>query len=237
MVIDGFTIFGSWPGQPEDHPVDQLIEGLERFKLDRACSLCADSIYLDAGAGNEATFAACQRDPRLIPIGTADPRVNGVAQVEGCRQRGFKLMALFPESQGWSLDSLTAREVIRQIDAIGACLIVEANRSGLPSRILESAGNLNLPVILLDVSLPVLSEAIAVLQARSNTYLTTRLLSGGDTVEFLSETVGADRLIFSSRYPVSCFSSAFLTAKFAMIDDAARTAIMGGTMERLLGIR
>ena len=236
MVIDGFTIFGSWPGQPEDHPVEQLIEGLERYKLQYACSLCADSIYLDADAGNDATCAACERDKRLIPIGTADPRVGSFNQVCACADRCFKLMALFPLSQGWSLESITAKTLLKEIDAAKLSLIVEAGKSGCPSQVLQAVGDLPMPVILLDVSLPVLAEAMAVLKARPNTYLTTRLLSGGDTIEYLCEEVGADRLIYASRYPVSCFSSAFLTAKFATISDADRNAIMGDTMAKLIGL-
>jgi predicted TIM-barrel fold metal-dependent hydrolase len=236
MVIDGFTIFGSWPGQPEDHPVEQLIEGLERFKLDRACTLRADSIFLDAASGNASTYATCQRDPRLIPIGTADPRVGGAGQILACQERGFKLIALFPESQGWSLESITAKAIIRQAAEANMALFIEAAQEGAASRVLESVKHYTMPVILLNTDLFVLAEAMAVLQERPNTYLTTRLLSGGDTIEYLVQILGADRLIFTSRFPISCFSSAFLTAKFAMINDADRAAMMGGNMGRLLGI-
>ena len=236
MVIDGFTIFGSWPGQPADHPIQELVEGLERYKLDRACTLSANSIYLDAGLGNDATWEACQADQRLVPIGTADPRIGGVEQVAMCRERGVKLLALFPDSQGWSLESITAKAVLAAAVEAQMVVGIEAGRSGDPSRILAGMDNNGNPVVLLDVSLPVLSEAIAVLNARPNTYLTTRLLTGGDTIEYLCQTVGADSLLFASRYPVSCFSSAFLTAKFATINDADRNAIMGGNMARLLGI-
>ncbi len=236
MVIDSFTIFGSWPGQPDDHPAEQLIEGIQRYKLDRACTLAASGIFLDARVGNAATLAACRRDPHLVPIGTADPRIDGVAQVRACTDNGFKLMALFPESQGWSLDSLVARDVLRAIAASGMTLIIEATRDGAASHILRSLGDAPTPLVLLDINLHLLSEAMAVLRARPATYLTTRLLSGGDTIEYLAQTVGADRLVFSSRFPVSCFSSAFLTAKFALIDDADRGAIMGNNMARLLGL-
>jgi len=236
MVIDGFTIFGSWPGQPADHPVQELIEGLERYKLDRACTLSANSIYLDAQSGNDATWEACQADKRLVPIGTADPRIDGEKQVELCRERGIKLLALFPNSQGWPLGSITAKLMLARAVEAGMVVAIESARSGDPTRILASMEHNATPVVLLDVSLPVLSEAIAVINARANTYLTTRLLTGGDTIEYLCQTVGADSLLFASRYPVSCFSSAFLTAKFATINDADRNAIMGGNMARLLGI-
>jgi len=236
MVIDGFTVFGSWPGQPEDHPVEQLIEGLERYKLDRACTLSADSIFLDAQLGNDATWEACRSDQRLVPIGTADPRIGGEAQVQACRERGIKLLALFPNSQDWTLDSVTAKAILAQAADANMVVGIEAVHDGDPSRILTYVMDYATPVVLLEVSLPVLSEAMGVLKARANTFLTTRLLTGGDTIEYLCQTVGADRLLFTSRYPVSCFSSAFLTAKFASINDDDRNAIMGSNMARLLGI-
>lgn len=236
MVIDSFTIFGNWPGQPDDHPVEQLLAGLERYKLDRACTLAANGIFLDAAMGNEATRDACRRDPRLVPIGTADPRVNGIEQVLACRDYGFKLLALFPVSQRWSLDNIVVDRMVQTIADSGMSLIIESTREGDPSRISDCVGTRAMPLVLLDVNLPILSEAMMVVQARPQTFMTTRLLSGGDTIEYLAKEVGADKLVFSSQYPVSCFSSAFLTAKFAMISDADRGAIMGNNMARLLGL-
>ena len=67
MLIDGFTLFGSWPGLPYDHPVEELVAGLGRFKLDRACTLSSQGIFFDAAAGNEddgaGVQAKCQPDP------------------------------------------------------------------------------------------------------------------------------------------------------------------------------
>lgn len=260
MTIDGFTLFGSWPGLPYDHPVEHLMSGLERFRMERACTLSSKGIFFDAMTGNEATWAACQQDARLIPIGTADPRNNGLDHVDYCKQRGFKLMALFPVTQGWSFESITARMVLRRIADIGVPVLIEASRDGDVTRVMSAAQGLGIPIILLDVSVPTMAEAIALLRSMPNSkhpymdalrapisealnilkggpdvYLATRLLCGGDSLEYLTNTVGADRLIFTSRYPISCFSSPFLTAKFADIIEEDRAAIMGGNMARLLG--
>jgi predicted TIM-barrel fold metal-dependent hydrolase len=234
MVIDGFTLFGAWPGMPNDHPVEHLVEGLQRFQVDRACALSSQGVFFDAAAGNRTTWDACRADARLAPIGVADPRVRGPEQVAYCRETGFRLMALFPDSQGWAVDNLAAREVLRDIAAAGMPVMIESMRPGDASRIHAATRDLDTPVILLDVSLHVLAEAVAVLRDRPRTYVTTRLLCGGDTVEYLAQTVGPDRLIFASRFPISCFSSAFLTAKFADIDAPARAAVMGGNMAGLL---
>ena len=115
MLVDGFTVFGGWPGLPSDYPVDYLIAGLERYKVTHACTLSSKGIFLDASAGNQETWAACQQDKRLIPIGVADPRLDGVEQVEACHQQGFKLMALFPTAQDWSFSNLTVRAMLEQL--------------------------------------------------------------------------------------------------------------------------
>ena len=219
---------------PYDHPLEELINGLQQHKLDRACVLSSNSIFLDANAGNEATAAACRQDARLAPIGVADPRVDGLAQVEFCRRQGFRLIALFPATQGWSLSNLPAQAVLRGISDARMAVIIEASRDGEASAILHAVHDLPLPVILLDVNLYVLAEAMAVVKARPRTYLATRLLSGGDTIEYLAREVGADRLIFTSRFPVSCFSAAYLTAKFAMLNDNERAVVMGGNINALL---
>ena len=235
MVIDGFTVIGSWPGLPDDHPVDHLISGLDRYKLDRACALMANSIFLDALGGNAATAATCRQDPRLVPIGVADPRVNGVELVDTWARQGFRLMAAFPASQGWSLATILAKTMFQRLAETKQVLFIEAGGEGAASEILRATGELSLPIILHDVTLFTLAEAMSVMQARPQTYISTRLLCGGDTIEYITQQLGADRLIFTSRFPVSCFSSAFLTAKFANLNDADRNAVMGGNMARLLG--
>jgi predicted TIM-barrel fold metal-dependent hydrolase len=261
MIIDGFTLFGSWPSFSYDHPIENLIGGLDRFKLNHVCALSSTGIFLDAASGNAATLAACQRDPRLVPIGVADPRVNGLEQVDFCVERGVRVMALFPETQGWSCDDLAARLVLQRIGEQNIPLLVEASRPGSASAILRAVEGLTVPLILFDVSLRTLTEAMAVvrmrpeshnpllealqapisnavnvLRARPETFLATRLLCGGDTIEYLVQELGHECLVFTSRFPISCFSSAFLTAKYAQISDEARSAVMGGNMARLLGV-
>jgi len=235
MVIDGFTVIGGWPGLPDDHPVEQLIEGLDRYKLNYACAVSANSIFLDARGGNQATLAACRQDKRLIPIGVADPRVNGAEQVEACVQQGVRLMALFPASQGWSFSTLLAKSTLQRLAAANLPVFIEVAGEGAASEILRVTSDYPMPVILLDVNLYTLAEAVSVMIARPQTYITTRLLCGGDTIEYLAQRVGAEHIVFSSRYPVSCFSAAFLTAKFASLSNDDRNAVMGGNLAGLLG--
>lgn len=259
MLVDGFTVFGSWPGLPSDYSIEHLISGLERYKVTNACTLSSKGIFLDAAAGNLETWSACQQDLRLIPIGVADPRLGGVEQVEYCREKGFKLMALFPTSQGWSFGNVTVRAILERLAEYNLPVLIEAGREGDASAIVSAAHGLTLTIILLDVSLRTLAEVMSIcsinrespmlhalkvpigevistLRGGLDVYLATRLLCGGDTVEYLSQQLGAFRLIFASRFPVSCFSSAFLTAQFAQLDNQQRQAIMGGNLMRLLGV-
>lgn len=236
MLIDGFTLFGSWPGLPYDHQVEELVSGLERHRIDRACALSSKGIFFDAAAGNASTWMTCQEFPSLIPIGVADPRIDGQAQVDFCKETGFRLISLFPAGQNWSLASIAARAVLKQIDDVQLPVLIEAGEDGAASGILAATGDLTMPLLLLDVSLRTITEALAVLRARPQTFLATRLLCGGDTIEYLVDEVGAQSLVFTSRFPISCFSSAFLTAKFANISEADQQAIMGGNMARLVGL-
>jgi predicted TIM-barrel fold metal-dependent hydrolase len=236
MLIDGFTVFGTWPGLHASHPVEELIEGITKYKLERACTMSSAAIFLDAAAGNDDTFAACRKDARLIPIGVADPRIDGIAQVDHCKANGFRMVALFPASQGWSLGNIVARQVINRIADVGLPLMIEAGHEGDASAVLGATADLAIPVLLLDVSLPTLSEAMAVLKERPNTYLTTRLLTGGDTIEMLAGALGADRLVFASRFPMSCYSSAFLNAQYANLSNEDRAKVMGNNLMKIFGL-
>jgi len=258
MLVDGFTVFGSWPGLTSDYPVENLINGLERFKVTHACTLSSKGIFLDAAIGNQETWEACKQDKRLIPIGVADPRLGGVEQVDYCAQQGFKIMALFPTSQNWSFANITVRAILERMAEHNLPVLIEAGREGDASAIIEAAHGLTLAIIFSDVSLRTLAELISIcsiyqqspslralkvpigevistLRGGLDIYLATRLLCGGDTIEYLSQQIGAYRLVFTSRFPVSCFSSAFLTAQYAQLDSEQRAAIMGGNLMRLLG--
>ncbi len=236
MLIDAFTLFGSWPGLPYDHPVEHLLAGMKQHKIDRACTLSSQGVFFDAAVGNATTYAACQADARLIPIGVVDPRLNGTEQVEYCQQHGFSMLAMFPEAQHWSLNSICTAQLVTAIAAAKLPVMVEAYNDGDASKIARTIGDLEIPLILLDVNPNTLSETITLLETRPNTYLSTRLLCGGDTIELLVDKLGAGKLIFTSRFPISCFSAAFLTAKFAAISDTDRASILGGNIARLLGL-
>ena len=236
MLIDGYTLFGSWPGLPYDHPVEHLLAGMKQHKVDRACTLSSQGIFFDAAVGNATTYAACQADARLIPIGVVDPRLNGIEQVEFCQQHGFRMLAMFPCAQNWSMDSICTKQLLKAIADSKLPVMIEAYYDGDASKIWQAMGDQDIPLVLLDANPNTLSETIALIQARPKTYLATRLLCGGDTIELLVDRVGADKLVFTSRFPICCFSSAFLTAKFAAISDQDRAAILGENISGLLGI-
>jgi predicted TIM-barrel fold metal-dependent hydrolase len=234
MIIDGFTLYGSWPGYNEYHPITKIIEAVDKFKIDYACAISSQGIFVDALTGNTNTINDCATDSRLIPIGTADPRCNGLENVDFCIQNKMKLMALFPNTQGWIPTTLSARNLIEKISNAGLTMIIESPAEGNPTAIYTSLIGLDFPVILLDVSLRNLTEAISVIERRPNTYLASRLLAGGDTIEMLSSRIGSDKILYNSRFPLSCFSSSFLTAKYATITETDRNLIMGANMAKFL---
>ncbi len=236
MLIDGYTLFGSWPGLPYDHPVEHLLAGMKQHQVDRACTLSSQGIFFDAAVGNATTYATCQADARLIPIGVVDPRLNGPQQVNYCQQHGFRMLAMFPDAQNWSMDSICTAQLLQVIADSKLPVMIEAYHDGDASQIWRAMGDMDIPLILLDANPNTLSETITLIQARPKTYLATRLLCGGDTIELLVDRIGADKLVFTSRFPISCFSAAFLTAKFAAISDTDRAAILGENISRLLGI-
>ncbi|MFZ4397798.1 MAG: hypothetical protein ACOYOU_19480, partial [Kiritimatiellia bacterium] len=156
--------------------------------------------------------------------------------VDYCVEQGFKMMALFPESQQWSLRNIAARQVLRRLGEVQLPVMVEAGKECDATDVLNALDGLDMSVILLNVSLTTLTEAMLVLKERPKTFLATRQLCGGDTIEILVQSLGPDRLIFTSGFPISCFSAAFLTAKFAGISNPERDAILGGNMASILGL-
>ena len=238
MVVDAFTVISGWPMLSTELSADEFVNSLTKNKVDKACVISSKGIFFDAHSGNETTISICNDfSERLLPIGTIDPRVFIDGELAYCVNNNIKMFALFPETQNWDINSLIGRKLFTEVLKNNLPVMIESSRNSTVTDIYDAVKNASSPIILNEVSLYNLSEAVLLLEQNENIYLSTRLLSGADTIEMLVERFGAKRLMFSSRMPVSSFSAAFLATRYARISQSDLTAILGNNIAEILKIQ
>jgi len=235
-IRDVFTVFGFWTSRPVDVSLEALCAILDKQAVARAATLATVGIFVDSRRGNDLTWQAAQDDARLVPIGVVDPR-GGTRCIEELAERaeqGFQIFALFPETQGWSLDHACLAEALRLAAKAGAVVMVEAGQQGAPTLVGRLAERSDARVILSRVGYHNLGETLMVMKSSARIFVETHMLASTDALEMAVDEVGSDRLLFGSCAPLRYFSSAYLRVRFADVAEAERAAVLGGNFARLL---
>jgi len=238
MVIDALNIINGWPTLLSEFDEKNIVESMAKFKVDKVGVLSSKCIFFDAHTGNEMVVKSCENYPdKLFALGLIDPRVSITEEIAFCMGNSIKALTIYPETQGWSLDSLLAKTLFNELkNAFNIPIMIETKSSGNIKDLRDLLGDFSSPVVLIDVSLKNLSEVLELIENYQNIHLMTRTLCGADTIEMLSKRIGADRLIFSSSYPVNSFSAAFLATRYAKIPQSDLNAILGDNVARIFGV-
>ena len=236
VIKDVNTVFGFWTSRAVDVSLDVLCGIWDKHSISRAAALSTIGIFVDSRRGNDATWQAAEENPRLLPVGTMDPR-GGSKCIEEMAERaeqGFRLFALFPETQRWALEHACFSEALRIAEQTGVLMMVEASREGSPTIIGRIAERCKARVILRGVGYRNLGEALMVMKSIPDIFMESHQLASADGIELVVDELGSDRLLFGSGAPLKYFSSAYLRLRFADLAADDRAAIMGGNFARLL---
>jgi predicted TIM-barrel fold metal-dependent hydrolase len=233
MMIDCDTLFGFWPSRPVDISLERLLGLMARYGIDRACTCSARGVCYDYEEGNAETDQVVRDHSGLIPVFTLDPR-RYLGCAEEIRRRtagGYKLFRLFPEYQGWSPNSPSARRILGFLEDAGAILLL----GGPADQALPVVRGLQIPVILTGAHFYQLADVLAWADELPHVYVSTRLLIGPGAIETFVAHAGHARLLFGSHAPLVYLAPALRVVEGAGLSPEQRAAVMGGNLERLLG--
>ncbi|HUT73877.1 MAG TPA: amidohydrolase family protein [Armatimonadota bacterium] len=235
-IRDINTVFGFWTSRPVDVSLETLCGILDKHKVTRAATLSTVGVFVDSRRGNDRTWQAAQEHPQLLPVATFDPRggIGCLGEMAERAEQGFRIFALFPETQGWSLDHACCAEVLRLAGETGIPVMAEAASPGAPTRIGRLAEQYGVRVILSQVSLRNLGETMMVMKSTPNVFVETHILASSDGIELVVDEIGSDRLLFGSGAPLQYFSSAYLRLRFADLTASDKAAVLGANFARLL---
>ena len=241
-VIDVNTSFGKRVDTDRRYSLSALSDELDRH--DVACALCysQQGVEYDPRAGNAETIAAAKANPRILPVGTLDPRdtPGWERELDRCRAAGVRVLRFFPGLQSWSVDSCRFRSVLKVLQGSRMCLVFDTKHcpSGweLSGMIARLTGELDLPVILTDTSYGNMSETMAVMQEYQHVYAEINWLATVDAVGIMADAVGADRLLHGSSAPWRPMQKALNQVLETGLSEGDKAAILGGNAVRLLDV-
>jgi predicted TIM-barrel fold metal-dependent hydrolase len=236
-IADVNTVFGFFPKRKVDSSLERVRSLLDRHGVSQALTASLKAAFYDYKEGNEETLEACQRDPRLLPAASVDPRayLGEEDEIEELRHRGFRALRLFNEFQGYPIDYEPLRRLLRNLEGMDLPLIACNMGYGFMTRIARETRGLGYPVVILGCSYDALSEFIVLSAENPNLYIETSLLTTPDAFEVLVKKAGANRIIFGSGIPLAYFKAAYMMIEKAEISEEEKEAILHLNFERLMG--
>lgn len=237
-IVDAGTIFGFSPKERRDLSLDTLLRSMEQYGVERFLSLSLKGALYEHGEGNRETLRASQEHPQMIPVATLDPRryAGYRDEIAWCVDHGFRVFRFFPERQGWPARLLPFWKILETLTERQIPFIFPWLAPGAITEVIERVRGTGTPVIFEGVNYSGFAEVLAVLEEEPHSYAATSNLDGPDTIELFAREIGADRLIFSSNSPFFSFSAPFLTVERSMLSEEEKKQVLGGNIERVLGV-
>lgn len=189
------------------------------------------------------TLAITQQHPRLLPVGTLDPRhyLNWRGDLTTCVKGGCVAIRFAPGRQHWSPLTLIFEKMVAAIAQSRLPVIVDLNGAGSEALTwLQHLGALSrrydTPIVLNEVSYGYMGELITVMQEFPNLYATIRWLCLAEGLEVMIADGIGDRLLYGSNAPQYSVTAVRNQVLLADISQEDKQAILGGNALRLLGM-
>ncbi|AWI30955.1 amidohydrolase family protein [Streptomyces tirandamycinicus] len=226
------VLYGPWPRHHRDVTLAEVRRRLDRSPVCGALALSTRGPLFDDRAGNEETLRDLADCPELLPVGTVDVRDAMTAEdrLDELAAAGVRFLRLFTVEQAADPGFPGYRRVVGLALERGMVLL----HDGDPRRYGPALMDRGADVVFLDLHAYLLADFLLMAREEPGFRVTTRMLSGPDSVERVVHSVGARHLVFGSRTPFMDISPATLRLRYADISDDERDAVATGNIEELL---
>jgi len=232
IALDCDVVVGAWPPRADlDLSPEAVAARLDRAGITGALVCSGRGAWFDDAGGNDETLAAC-KPHGWLPAGTIDLRnaLRAEPELDRLVAAGVRAVRLFGPVQGCEPGFPGYSHVVAAASARGMVLLVEGDLRVL-WRDLAGRGA---TVVFLDAHAYHVADFVLAARVEPGFVASTRLLNALDSIERVAGEVGAARLVFGSRTPLSDTSPATLRMRHARLSDPDWAAVTGGSLRSLL---
>lgn len=242
-AIDFVSAFSIDAIAEPDTTLTQLLQQTEKHKT--TLTLTTSKRGLANQVNYEAiaeTLEVVRQHPRLLPVGTLDPRyyLNWQDELAACVDGGCVAIRFAPGIQHWSPNTLIFEKMVAAIQPTKLPIIIDFNGASAGLEWIHQVGALthryDVPVVMNEVSYGYMGELITVMQEYHNVYAAIRWLCLAEGLEVLVAAGVGDRLLYGSNAPQYSITAIRNQVLMAAISDEEKQAILGGNALRLLGL-
>lgn len=235
-IIDCDAYFGFRAAGGPDVSLKALLDAERAQGISYVMAHSVKARAYDAREGNDETFRAAQQHHELLPVAAVDPRFGYRIEdeIERVAALGFVALRVFPELQGWQVDSLLFSRVVDACCANNLPLMVAAKTAGVASQAVRRAAHTDTPLILLGAGYGTLGEALSAARERPNTLVSTSAFITPGVFEIAAEIVGVQNLVFGSGAPDSCIRPAVNMVIGSDISEHDQQCVLSGNIERVI---
>lgn len=242
-AIDFISAFSVDPIAEPDTTLAKLLQQTEQhattLTLTTSKRGLANQVNYEAIA---ETLEVVRQHPRLLPVGTLDPRyyLNWQDELAACVEGGCVAIRFAPGPQRWSPNTLIFEKMVAAIQPTKLPIIVDFHGASAALEWIHQVGALThrygVPVVMNEVSYGYMGELITVMQEYPNVYAAIRWLCLAEGLEVMVAAGVGDRLLYGSNAPQHSITAMRNQVLMATISDEEKQAILGGNALRLLGL-
>lgn len=236
QIIDCDAYFGFNAAGGPDVSLQALLSAERRQGISHCMAHSIKSRAYDAREGNDDTLRAAQANDALLPVASVDPRAGYKIEEEIARvaKLGFVALRVFPELQGWPVDSALFARIVAACDEHQMPLMLSARAAGTASRAVTMAKDTSHALVLLGPGYGTQGEAFSAAASRPNTLVSTSQFITPGVVEIAADMVGIDNLVLGMDCPNSCIRPAVNMILGSTLSEADQSKVFSGNIRRVI---
>lgn len=237
QVIDCDAYFGFRASGGRDSSIRAVLEAERAQSVSYVMGYSIKARAYDAREGNDHTLRAAQSSEGLLPVASVDPRLGYRFEDEIARaaELGFVALRVFPELQGWPVDSLLFARIVDACAQYEIPLMLAAKSASVATHIVRTARNTTNPIILLASGYGTQGEALSSAAMRPNTLISTSQFITPGVVEIAAEMVGVDNLVLGTSCPDLCIRPAINMIVGSSLTKEDQSKVLSGNIRRVIG--
>lgn len=236
-IIDCDASFGFNAGGGNDASLQALLSAERAQGISYVMAYSIKARAYDAREGNDDALRAEKAHEELLPVASVDPRAGYrfEDEIQRVAELGFAALRVFPELQGWSVDSLLFARIVDACALHQIPLMLSIRSVGVASQAVRIARHTSSPIVLLAAGYAMLGDTLSAAATRSNTLVSTSQFITPGVVEIAAEMVGVENLVLGTFAPDYCIRPAVNMILGSELSQDDQAKVLCGNIYRIIG--